>query len=56
MLEKWQNESVNSLLLGNEAPKLIAAANDQSQVLDLDAPLAEVAVRTKPNKYTDLIK
>lgn len=56
MLETWQNESVNSLLLGKDAPKLIAAAQDKSQVLDLDAPLAEVAVRTKPSKYTDLIK
>lgn len=40
MLEKWENEGA-SLLLGNEKTKIIKDANDDSKVLDLNAPVAK---------------
>ena len=39
MLEKWETEGV-SLLLGNEKSVLIKKANNDSDILDLDAPVA----------------
>ncbi|MFZ1357499.1 MAG: hypothetical protein WAS28_03385, partial [Saprospiraceae bacterium] len=39
MLEKWETEGV-SLLLGNEKSVLINKANNDSDILDLDAPVA----------------
>jgi hypothetical protein len=39
MLEKWEEEGV-SLLLGEQKQMLLRAANDESNVLDLDAPVA----------------
>ena len=40
MLEQWEKES-NSLLLGEEKSTLLLQANNDSEVLDLDAPVAE---------------
>lgn len=40
MLEKWEQEST-SLLLGDEKTSLLLQANNDSDVLDLDAPLRE---------------
>ena len=40
MLEKWEKEST-SLLLGEEKSNLLLEAEDDSNVLDLNAPVAE---------------
>ncbi len=40
MLEQWEKES-NSLLLGEEKSNLLLQANNDSDVLDLDAPVPE---------------
>ena len=40
MLEKWEKEG-SSLLLGNDKNTIIEKANDDSDVLDLDAPIAK---------------
>jgi hypothetical protein len=40
MLEKWEKEGV-SLLLGEQKQSLLMAANDDRNVLDLDAPIAK---------------
>lgn len=39
MLEKWESEGV-SLLLGNEKKDILKKANNDSEVLDLNAPVA----------------
>lgn len=51
MLEKWEKEGV-SRLLGGEKDKLLFQANDDSEVLDLDAPIAQpVRVEGQKNQY-----
>lgn len=40
MLEKWEQESV-SLILGEEKQTLLSKANDDADILDLDAPIKE---------------
>jgi hypothetical protein len=40
MLEKWEHEGV-SLLLGEEKTNILTLANDDNQVLDLNAPVRE---------------
>ena len=45
MLEQWEKES-NSLLLGEEKSALLLQANNDSEVLDLDAPVPERAKKT----------
>lgn len=51
MLEKWEKES-NSLLLGEEKSALLLQANNDSEVLDLDAPVPERARKTgESNQY-----
>jgi hypothetical protein len=40
MLEKWENEGV-SKLLGSEKASILSKANDDADVLDLNAPLAK---------------
>ncbi len=45
MLEQWEKES-NSLLLGEEKSTLLLQANNDSDVLDLDAPVPERAKKT----------
>ena len=41
MLEKWEKEGV-SLILGEEKQSLLTEANDDGNILDLDAPAKEV--------------
>ncbi len=51
MLEKWEREGV-SLLLGEEKKQLLDKANDDSEVLDLNAPVASpVKVGEHRNQY-----
>ncbi len=51
MLEQWEKES-NSLLLGEEKSTLLLQANNDSEVLDLDAPVPERARKTgESNQY-----
>ena len=51
MLEQWEKES-NSLLLGEEKSTLLLQANNDSDVLDLDAPVPERARKTgETNQY-----
>lgn len=53
MLEKWEEEGI-SLLLGNEGKQdILAAAEDDSNVLDLNAPLErpERVKQTRGNQY-----
>ena len=52
MLEKWETEGV-SLLLGNEKNVILNKANNDDDVLDLDAPVArpEKAENHKINTY-----
>lgn len=45
MLEKWENEGV-SLILGDDKSNLLEQANDDGDVLDLNAPVKEI-VREK---------
>ena len=40
MLEKWEREGV-SLFLGEEKENLLSQANDDLEILDLDAPIKE---------------
>jgi len=51
MLEKWEKEGV-SLLLGSQKQMLLEQANDDSEVLDLDAPMARpMRVQGSKNQY-----
>ncbi|WP_420458330.1 hypothetical protein [Neolewinella sp.] len=51
MLEQWEKES-NSLLLGEEKSTLLLQANNDSDVLDLDAPMPERQRQTgSTNQY-----
>jgi hypothetical protein len=45
MLEKWEQEST-SLLLGEEKTSLLLKANDDTEVLDLDAPMRQAVRET----------
>ncbi len=54
MLEKWENEGV-SLILGEEKGNLLEQANNDSDVLDLDAPIKEkVREENHRNQYDNL--
>lgn len=54
MLEKWENEGV-SLLLGEEKSDLLQQANNDTDVLDLDAPIKEkVRQENHRNQYDNL--
>jgi hypothetical protein len=51
LLEKWEKEG-NSFILGEEKKALLEKANDDGDVLDLDAPRAEPEKRdTRSNQY-----
>lgn len=51
MLEKWEKEGV-SLLLGDQKQSLLRAANDDNNILDLNAPIAKPARNTgHKNQY-----
>ncbi len=50
MLEKWENEGV-SLLLGSQKKMLLEKANDDADVLDLDAPVAKPVRAQGSNQY-----
>lgn len=51
MLERWEKEGV-SLLLGEEKRLLVAKANDDSDILDLNAPIAKPVEATHhKNQY-----
>jgi len=51
MLEKWESEGV-SLLLGNEKKDILKKANNDSEVLDLNAPVARpVKEENHRNQY-----
>ncbi|MCO6462347.1 MAG: hypothetical protein J5I59_13165 [Saprospiraceae bacterium] len=51
MLEKWEKEGA-SLLLGNEKSEIISKANDEGDVLDLNAPVARpVKEENYKNQY-----
>lgn len=56
MLEKWENEGM-SILLGDEKEKLLVQANNDEDVLDLNAPIAkrEVADNRK-NQYDNFFE
>ena len=53
MLEEWQNNTTQSLLLGTEKNVLIAKAENPNDVLDLNAPLP--VMRKSTNKYAELL-
>lgn len=55
MLEKWENESV-SLLLGGEKESLILKSNDETEVLDLNAPLKQPEKVGRTNQYDNLFE
>ena len=57
MLEKWEREGV-SMILGNEKDTLLLNAADDSNVLDLDAPIARPEKRTegRPNQYDNFFE
>lgn len=50
MLEKWEKEGV-SLLLGSQKKMLLEKANDDADVLDLDAPVAKPVRAESRNQY-----
>lgn len=53
MLEKWENEGV-SLLLGEEKASLLMEAEDDGNVLDLDAPIQRPVKVNRDNQYDNL--
>lgn len=53
LLDKWEKESV-SLILGSEKDLLVNQANDDSKVLDIDAPLPKGKKKTGGSEYSDL--
>jgi hypothetical protein len=55
MLEKWENESV-SLLLGGEKESLILKSNDDTEVLDLNAPIKQPEKVGRTNQYDNLFE
>lgn len=50
MLEKWERES-SSLILGTAKEDLISQANNDSDVLDLNAPIAQPQKSGRSNQY-----
>ncbi len=50
MLEKWETEGA-SLLLGKEKETLLIQANDDENVLDLDAPIKKPIAENRTNQY-----
>ena len=50
MLEKWEREST-SMLLGESKEDLILKANDDNEVLDLNAPVAQPLKNNRDNQY-----
>ncbi len=55
MLEKWEKEGV-SLLLGEEKNNLLLQANNENDVLDLDAPIKEPIREGRRNQYDNLFE
>ncbi len=56
MLEKWEKEG-DSLILGEEKETLLLKAQDDSEILDLDAPRATPVERTeRKNQYDDFFE
>ena len=55
MLEKWEKEGV-SLLLGGEKENLLEQANDDSDVLDLNAPRKMPEKIERSNQYDSLFE
>lgn len=56
LLEKWEKEG-DSLLLGEEKETLLLKAQDDSEILDLDAPRAEPKVKeNRRNQYDDFFE
>ncbi len=51
MLEKWEKEG-ESLLLGDEKQHLLLDANNDNNVLDLDAPISK-PIEAHKNQYDD---
>ncbi len=50
MLEKWEKEST-SLLLGEAKTDILTKADDDNEVLDLNAPIAEKVSTNRSNQY-----
>ena len=51
MLEKWENEGVSSIL-GEQKQTLLKEAEDESNVLDINAPLKRPEkVEMRKNQY-----
>lgn len=50
MLEKWEKEST-SLLLGEAKTDILTKAEDDNEVLDLNAPIAEKVSTNRSNQY-----
>ncbi|MGB4839488.1 MAG: hypothetical protein WBP08_10870 [Saprospiraceae bacterium] len=55
MLEKWESESV-SLLLGGEKEMLILKSNDDSEILDINAPIKQAEKVGRTNQYDNLFE
>jgi chromosome segregation ATPase len=56
MLEKWENEGM-SILLGDEKEKLLTQANNDADVLDLDAPISQPEmVENRRNQYDNFFE
>jgi TolA-binding protein len=55
MLEKWEQESV-SLLLGGEKETLLLQANDDKDILDLNAPIKHAEKVSRVNQYDNLFE
>ncbi len=53
MLEKWEKESESVLLSDEEKVMLLDQANDESQILDLDEPIAK-PIPAHANQYDSL--
>jgi len=50
MLEKWEREST-SLLLGDAKQDILSQADDDTDILDLNAPVKEVVSNDRTNQY-----
>lgn len=55
MLEKWESEST-SLLLGGEKENILQKANDDNDVLDLNAPISHPEKVGRTNQYDNLFE
>lgn len=54
MLEKWEKESDNLLLLDGEKESLLDSAYNDNEVLDLNSPVAKPVERKSGNQYDSL--